>query len=164
MNHAVSLRTYRKIFSPNCSLAACQFATQKHEKTNGKNLAFPYILKRNLSTIYLRQVSIVAKFMKFYKESSTEGRLYVVHNNERENRKTILIPFVKESIKIALKKVFILTKHKPSDRFWSTSTVSESFLKLSAVKHYREKFQLKKQYLNKQDDIEYYFLIFVSEV
>ena len=139
--------------------------------TEGKNLAFPDILSRNVSIKDLNKYQLkhkkIPKDIKFYDESGNEEKYFVLHDNEKR-QKNDCYPILKQTFK-GVKKLnfeneqFFRTNYKPSDRICSTSDISESFLKGNAINHYREKFPLKEPILSEQDDSKNYYSDFSLE-
>ena len=146
-------------------LVISQFQNLKIIWTEGKNLAFPDILSRNVSIKDLDKYQLkhkkIPKDIKFYDESGNEKKYFVLHDNEKR-QKNDCYPILKQTFQ-GVKKLnfeteqFFQTHYKPSDRICSTSDISESFLKGNAINHYRGKFPLKEPILSEQDDSENYY-------
>ena len=146
-------------------LVISQFQNLKIIWTEGKNLAFPDILRRNVSIKDLDKYQLkhkkIPKDIKFYDESGNEEKYFVLHDNEK-GQKNDCYPILKQTFQ-GVKKLnfeteqFFQTHYKPSDRICSTSDISESFLKGNAINHYRGKFPLKEPILSEQDDSENYY-------
>ena len=133
--------------------------------TEGKNLAFPDILSRNVSIKDLDKCQLKHKKIpidiKFYDESGNEEKYFVLHDNEK-GQKNDCYPILKQTFHGVKKLNFeneqiFQTTYKPSDRICSTSDISEFFLKGNAINHYRGKCPLKEPILSEQDDIKNYY-------
>ena len=143
-------------------LVISQFQNLKIIWTEGKNLAFPDILSRNVSIKDLDKYQLKhkksRKTLNFMTSQATKKKDFVLHDNEK-GQKNNCYPILKQTFQGVQKlnfenEQFFQTNYKPSDRICSTSDISESFLKGNAINHYRGKFPLKEPILSEQDDSE----------